>query len=363
MAETPRLVNKSEKTGEPTKTLVAGWFSFAEGHATAGDVLVRDLVCEWLELAGCAYDVALAHPFKGGVDLRSVDPRLYSRVVFVCGPFQQSELEAILLSRFSHCSFIGLNLSMVLPLEQWNPFDLLIERDSSLRSHPDLVFSSRQPLVPVVGICLVESHEGALDAVANAAIARLVSPQEMAIVQIDTRLDENSTGLRSSSEVESLIARMDVVITTRLHGTVLALKNGVPAIAIDPIPGGAKIWRQAQTIGWPMVFTVDAMCQDALRQGLNYCLTEPARVKARECAHRAANAVESIRDAFMAAMSNPDDLKRRSLTRIAAPINSDWMSASAPSALTHSNAQCGTGRKPFREKLEVLARLISGRSE
>jgi exopolysaccharide biosynthesis predicted pyruvyltransferase EpsI len=66
----------------------------------------------------------------------------------------------------------------------------------------------------------------------------------MAVIAIDTRLDENRTGLRTAGEVESLIARMDVVLTTRLHGMVLALKNGVPAIAIDSVAGGAKVRRQ-----------------------------------------------------------------------------------------------------------------------
>ena len=31
------------------KTLVAGWFSFEQMGASAGDLLARDLVCEWLE--------------------------------------------------------------------------------------------------------------------------------------------------------------------------------------------------------------------------------------------------------------------------------------------------------------------------
>lgn len=38
-----------------------------------------------------------------------------------------------------------------------------------------------------------------------------------------------------------MLRRLDVVVTTRLHGLVLALKNGVPALAVDPVaaaPGG-----------------------------------------------------------------------------------------------------------------------------
>jgi hypothetical protein len=52
------------------KTLVAGWFSFEQMGATAGDLMARDLACDWLERAGHSYDVALAPPFSGGVDWR-----------------------------------------------------------------------------------------------------------------------------------------------------------------------------------------------------------------------------------------------------------------------------------------------------
>ena len=125
----------------------------------------------------------------------------------------------------------------------------------------------------------------------------------MSVVPIDTRLDINSTGLRTPAEVESLIARMDVVLTTRLHGMVLALKNGVPAIAIDPIAGGAKICRQAETIGWRLVFTVDALTDQALQEAFDYGLTEAARAKARECCNRATKAAQHARDEFMAALA------------------------------------------------------------
>ena len=45
------------------KALVAGWFSFEDMGATAGDLLARDMACEWLNHAGYTYDVALALPF------------------------------------------------------------------------------------------------------------------------------------------------------------------------------------------------------------------------------------------------------------------------------------------------------------
>src|SRR5438874_13475502 len=137
------------------KTLLAGWFSFEQMGATAGDLMARDIACQWLESAGYSVDVAVAPPFTGGVEWQSVDPSIYEQVVFVCGPFGNGWPITEFLARFSGSRLIGLNLSMLEPLEVWNPFDLLIARDSSAEAHPDVSFVSRQAPVPVVGIVLV----------------------------------------------------------------------------------------------------------------------------------------------------------------------------------------------------------------
>ncbi|MHC4709030.1 MAG: polysaccharide pyruvyl transferase family protein [Planctomycetota bacterium] len=285
------------------KTLVAGWFSFEKMGATAGDLLARDVVCAWLDDAGHSYDVALAPPFRGGVDWRSVNADDYAQVVFVCGPFGNGWPLTEFLPHFGRCRLIGVDVSMLQRLEEWNPFDLLLERDSSDRANPDITFTSRCPKVPVVGVVLVapqtEYGDRALHEAANAAIQRLLDAREAARVSIDTRLDENTSGLRTPAEVESMIARMDAVVTTRLHGTVLALKNGVPALPIDPIAGGAKIRRQVETIGWPVSFTADRLHDKELQTAFDYCLTDEARREARQCAARAASVVEELRSRFL----------------------------------------------------------------
>lgn len=333
------------------KTLVAGWFSFRDGHATAGDLLTRDLACEWLEQAGYPYDVAVAPPFEPGIDLERVNPREYSQLLFVCGPFQQGELEARLLDRFSHCRLLGLNLSMDLPLEEWNPFDFLVERDSSAGANADIVFLAKSGRVPVVGICLVEDYPGAMVERANSIIRQYAATRSMAVVSVDTRLDCNSTGFRNPAEIESLIARMDVLITTRLHGMVLALKNGVPVIAIDPVAGGAKIQRQARTIGWPMVFNADTVTKDDLRRAMDSCLSDRARHEARACAERAARMVEGIRDAFVAALKHPEALEQSFRKRMAAPVDTRWME---PYIQRGEALKAKPGRRQRRSLLERI---------
>jgi hypothetical protein len=195
-----------------------------------------------------------------------------------------------------------------------------------------MVFGTSQPKVPVVGVCLVEAYEGAHTETANAAIQRLIASKEVAVVQVDTRLDENSTSLRSPAEIESLIARVDIVVTTRLHGTVLALKNGVPVLAIDPEAGGAKIRRQAQTIGWPILFTVENLSDEALSDAFDYCLTAEARRLARQCGDQGAQKVATLGEELVAALRDSHELEASHKVRIATSRNLFQSQESAISA-------------------------------
>jgi len=294
-----------------TKTLVMGWFSFEQADATAGDLIAKDVVCEWLESAGRTYEVALAAPFDGGVSLDSIDPGDYSHVIFVCGPFFKNNL----LRRFERSKLVGVNLSMVEPVEEWNPFDLLLERDSSQISRPDITFlaAGQSPLRepgdgPAIGVVRMDPEEVPADSghheAANRAIGRILDSREGAS-SIDTRLDiPNRSGLRTPKEVEGMIASMDLVLTTRLHGLVLAIKNRVPAVAVDPIPGGGKLIRQAHSIGWPLVFGADAPKSD-LERAFDLCLTDEAVAMAERSRKVALDALADTRASFIEAMSAP----------------------------------------------------------
>jgi hypothetical protein len=89
-----------------------------------------------------------------------VDPAAYAHLVFVCGPFRNiGPAITEFLERFAHCRRIGLDLSMIEPVEAWNPFDLLLERDSNRTARPDISFACGQPSVPVVGVCLVHRQK------------------------------------------------------------------------------------------------------------------------------------------------------------------------------------------------------------
>lgn len=287
------------------KALVAGWFSFEQMGASAGDILARDVVCGWLTERRVEYEIALAVPFEGGIDWRQADPSEYSHIIFVCGPFGNGWPLTEFLDRFAGRHLVGIDVSMLDRLDNWNPFDLLLERDSSSIARPDISLLSRQDLVPVVGLVLIDAQPEYtardLRDSANDALRRLLDKQKTAVVRIDTRLDENSTGLRSAIEVESVIAKMDVVLTTRLHGLVLAIKNGVPALAIDSVKGGDKVTRQAHSIGWPLIFAAEDIKEAALLEAFKYCLTKEARSRAHECREQAILSLSTVRDKFLEA--------------------------------------------------------------
>jgi len=283
------------------RILVSGWFSFQGMGTTAGDIISKDILCDWLRAENIAFDVALAPSYNcsEGVDWQKVDPLRYTDVIFVCGPFGNGWPLTEFLSYFSGSRLIGVNLSLLESLETWNPFTLLYERDSSINANPDITLNGEASRVPVIGVILAhkqkEYKEKSLHENVNIVIERMLNTLEASIVPIDTALDNNSAGLRTPGEIEALIARMDVVITTRLHGTVLALKNGVPVIPIDPIKGGAKISRQVKTLEWPLLFNAERLDEKDLSAALVFCLTEEARQKAKECAQKGKVKIEQIR--------------------------------------------------------------------
>ncbi len=277
------------------RAVVAGWFSYKHGHATAGDLLAKDVLCEWLTSLKIEHVVAAAPPFTDGPELDALKAEDFTHAFFVCGPWQKSGLEVSFVSRFARCRLIGIDLTLDDPPGDWRPFDLLIERDSAERANPDLVFASRNPLPPTIGICLVEAHPEADTNHANEAIRGLLARHELACVPIDTRLDTNSVGLRSKGEVEAVISRMDAVITTRLHELVLSLKNGVPALAIDTVRGSGKIKRQSARLGWPHILTLEQLDDGSLDDALCCVLSEDARRLARNCAERAIADLATLR--------------------------------------------------------------------
>jgi Polysaccharide pyruvyl transferase len=293
--------------------LVTGWFSFVDGEITAGDLACRDLLCRWLDEAGAAYDVAMSPFFdSGGLRLEDADPAAYTDMVFVCGPAHGEPVDR-LLERFRNCRRVAVNFSVV--GETARRFDAVVERDGEGPARPDLSLLRPTAHLPVVGVMLGHPQgeygdRGRHEAVA-AAVRRLLAGADVAALPLDTRLDTRDALLPSTLEqVETLLGRLDVLVTARLHGLVLALKQGVPVLAVDPIAGGAKVAAQAAALGWPAVLRAEELSDARLADCLRWCLGEAARRQAHACHRAALTALRDVELEVRSVVVGPPDAQR-----------------------------------------------------
>jgi hypothetical protein len=287
----------AERGDEGIRVLLAGWFSIEDGGATAGDVLVRDVICDWLDKSAISYDVAQERRLGPGVDWMRVSPARYTHLVFACGPVGPDLAVGELVERFAVCRRIAINVSSI-GNGKWQPFDLLLERDGAGPPRPDLALTHRSTHPPVVAVIRIHrqaEYARARPEEAHRAFDRLLACTQAASFPVDTILDPLVPGRRTAAEVGALIARADVVLTTRLHGLVLALAQGVPVLAVDAVSGGAKVIAQARALAWPAAVTIDALDDSTLQQHFAWCLTAEGREKAHACATNGRGGIEEIR--------------------------------------------------------------------
>lgn len=245
------------------RVLVTGWPSFLHGEATAGDVLAMEAVRRGLAGADVDCDLAWSPVFRpGGLDLDHADPASYTHVVFACGPLHGPQIEE-LHRRYARCTRVAVGVSVIDPDDPAvTGFDAVLARDTPVEApRHDLAALPATPSVPVVGVVLAPGQREyggrRLHERVERELTGWLAARECARLPLDTRLDPRDWRLfGTAAELESALRRLDLVVTTRLHGLVLALKNGVPALAVDPVAGGAKVTAQARAWTWPAVVTV-----------------------------------------------------------------------------------------------------------
>ncbi|MFE9440059.1 polysaccharide pyruvyl transferase family protein [Streptomyces sp. NPDC006602] len=263
------------------RVVLTGWFSFRDGEATAGDVLALRRVEDVLERAEIPYDVVWSPGFRpGALHLAGVRPEEYSHLVFVCGPLYGPQVEE-LHRRFAHCVRIAVGTSVV---DSGAPaaagFHRVLARDAP-EAEPVRDLSARAPAAPappVVGVVLTHGqHEyGALRRHGQVAdeVTRWLAGRDCARLELETRLDAHDWRLGATpAQLEAVLGRLDLVVTDRLHGLVLALRAGTPALAVDPVEGGAKVTGQARACGWPALVSAEHLDADRLDHWWDWCLS------------------------------------------------------------------------------------------
>lgn len=300
------MISRSSSAPSTPRVLVAGYFSFDGNVTTAGDLLAAEVAVGWLDRAGIDHDVARAPKYGAGVDWKQADPAAYSHLLWVCGPVGQGPRQTALRDRFAAARKVAVDVSLLDELAGWQPYDAVVERDSARRARPDISLLAENALPPVVGLCVIagqrEYGERGRHQEVVGAFQELVSSRPMATVKIDTVIKPGRAGRRTATEVEALLARVDAVLTNRLHGLVLAIKHGVPVVAVDGVRGGAKLTRQAQALGWPALIAAEDLTIEALARALDFCLSAEGRQAAAQARERGMAAAAIVEGELLAAL-------------------------------------------------------------
>ena len=209
--------------------------------------------------------------------------------MFTCGPAHGWQVEQ-LHERYQPCHRVAVGVSVVDPADPAvTGFHHVLARDApGTAGRLDLAAAVPVPAVPVAAVILANAQPEyaarGRHATLTQELGEWLATLDCARVAVDTRLapaDWRSPA--TAAQVEAVIARTDLVVTTRLHGLVLALKNGVPAVAIDPVAGGAKVAAQAAAWGWPVLLPRSAppvLDRDELDQLWAWCRSAEGRARA-----------------------------------------------------------------------------------
>ncbi|MEV5711833.1 polysaccharide pyruvyl transferase family protein [Actinoallomurus sp. NPDC052274] len=286
------------------RVLVTGWFSFVHGEVTAGDALALDSVASALTRAGIPYDEAWSPVFRpDAMSLREADPARYTHLVFVCGPIHGDQVRG-LHERYAGCHRIAVGVSVIDPADPAvTGFHRVLARDGLGEPCRDLAgLPEGDP--PVAGIVLArgQGEYGARRRHDDVAVRLTgwLGGRDCAALPLDTRLDSRDWRLCSTSDqFVAVMRRLDVVVTTRLHGLVLALRAGVPVLAVDPIDGGGKVSAQAGVWEWPALPASAGTTEfDA---AWAWCLSEEGRRAARDRAATPSAALDRLVEELSAA--------------------------------------------------------------
>lgn len=297
--QVPRKIRGGVLSAHPPQVAVTGWFSFPDGEATAGDLLALQAVQDALDRARIAYDVLWSPGFRpGAAALADLPvPAPHAHLVFVCGPAHGAQVER-LHTLFADSTRIAVGVSVV---DAESPavagFHHVLARDGpGVPAAVDLAAGAPQsPPVPVAGVVLTTGQReyGARRRhgdVARAVVGRLRG-KDAALLPLDTRASTAEWHLPSTAaQLEAILRRLDLVVTTRLHGLVLALRCAVPALAVDPVAGGAKVSAQAAALRWPAVLAAGAAGSADFDHWWQWCLSAQGRDLARLRAQEIASA-------------------------------------------------------------------------
>jgi len=296
---------KPQKSHSPKskRAIIVGHFSFPGSRGTFGDIEASEIVCDWLEESNIEFDVASnLEDGVNGVDISLIDEKKYGIFIFVCGPwYSDGRIQSTLLKKFSHCLKIGVNLTTF--EEGLSGFDYLLSRDNFQEKNADIAFAKVVNKIPVVGIVLVDRQKKygikQRHLYIRYVITEYFKKGDLAPIWLDTNANLNIMNISNKNQFESIVSRTDLVVTNRLHGVVLSLKNAIPVIAIDPVEGGGKVTAQVKALGWPILISAEEFTEEKLHQTINYCLSNNLQEALIKSQQQAFQSIEDTKNKFI----------------------------------------------------------------
>ncbi|POX39353.1 polysaccharide pyruvyl transferase [Streptomyces sp. Ru73] len=276
------------RPGGPGRTLLTGWFSFDDGEVTVGDALAQRRVSAALTACGIPHDTAWSRGFAPDrLPLDEADPAAYGHVLFACGPAHGEQVRR-LHRQFAGCRRLAVGVSVIDPGDPAvTGFDRVFARDEPA-GPPAVDLAASAPVhatPPVAGVMLTygqgEYGERRRHDTVGGRLTEWLTRLDCTRVAADTRLAiDDWRHCATPEQFMGLAARLDAVITNRLHGMVLALRAGTPALVVDPVQGGAKVSAQARALRWPAVLPADDVTPKALDRWWEWCLSPAGRAAA-----------------------------------------------------------------------------------
>ncbi|RUV42481.1 MAG: polysaccharide pyruvyl transferase family protein [Mesorhizobium sp.] len=264
------------------------WGSFeGGGGATVGDLHAVENLSAALRRAGHDHQV-LSHPALGIVDHCQVRDlfdvrREIETLVFVCGPIVQTDELVDLLAVHRKARKLAVGVSVISRHRQMAArFEAVLARDGLSRQSFDLAISRSLPCAAPepgkrlkAGLCLRGDQRDYGDGMTEWAKAERLLLQLAETFGLDT--EPIDTVLRPGNEatkIEQQFETVDLVLTTRLHGSLYGLSKGKPVIAIDQIKGTGKVKPILDRIGWPLAYSIEEANEALLAYQMRQVLTE-----------------------------------------------------------------------------------------
>lgn len=261
------------------------WYGSLKDNGTIGDLYAVQSVAARLKALGLNFrhlTAGAAFEIPGErVTLDELDGSDYATLVFVCGPMIKGHpIVDTIIRRFPSIGKIGVSISLFgrSHINYVQPFDAALAREGGDRRFEDVailapwrvapkrVRGSNEPLVVGLALRGEQGEYGPLSSLhdrTSALIAHvlggLAESYQVKTVEIEHHLTRSG---RAPAEIEALYLSCDLVLTSRFHGAILAMRNEVPFIAIDQIRGGGKLTSLLSTSGWPFVYRIEHAKED-----------------------------------------------------------------------------------------------------